>query len=120
MIQCRSNNELEDGHDKVEEAYEVVSAIEEGDDENLREELGDLLFTVVNLGRLMNIDPTLTLNGTNQKFIARFHELEKRLKDSGSSVEEATLDTMDALWNRIKSGDNKQTILIPDPDTLRS
>ncbi len=91
----------------MEEAYKVVSAIEEGDDENLREELGDLLFTVVNLGRLMNIDPTLVPNGTNQKFIARFHELEKRLEDSGSSVEAATLDTMDTLWNRIKSEDNK-------------
>ena len=55
----------------------------------------------------MNIDPTLALNGTNQKFIARFHDLENRLKDSGSSVEAATLETMDILWNQIKSEGNK-------------
>ncbi len=60
-------------HQPVEEAFEVVSAVEENDDATPREELGDLLFTIVNPGRLMNIDPTLALNGTNQKFIARFH-----------------------------------------------
>ena len=90
-----------------EEIDELKEAFQSKDIKDVEQELGDLLFTVVNLGRLMNIDPTLALNGTNQKFIARFHELEKRLKDSGSSVEAATLDTMDTLWNRIKSEDNK-------------
>ena len=87
-----------------EEIDELKEAFHSEDIKDIEQELGDLLFTVVNLGRLMNIDPTLALNGTNQKFIARFHELEKRLKDSDSSVEAATLDT---LWNQIKSEDNK-------------
>ena len=90
-----------------EEIDELKEAFHSEDIKDIEQELGDLLFTVVNLGRLMNIDPTLALNGTNQKFIARFHELEKRLKDSGSSVEAATLDTMDTLWNQIKSEDKK-------------
>ncbi len=87
-----------------EEIRELKEAHGDQDARTVEEEFGDLLFTVVNLGRLMGIDPTLALNGTNQKFIGRFQELERRLQEQGTSAQEATLETMDSLWNQIKAG----------------
>ena len=90
--------------DKLQE--EIAELREAGaacDPEQIEQELGDLLFTVVNLGRLMKVDPTLALNRTNQKFIARFQELEGRLRTQGLKPEQAGLEAMDALWNQIKA-----------------
>jgi MazG family protein len=97
-----------DGVDPVwdklgEEVRELREAAGCGDPRRVEEEFGDLLFTVVNLGRLMELDPTLALNGTNQKFIGRFQELERRLAAQGLSPKQAGLERMDALWNQIKS-----------------
>jgi tetrapyrrole methylase family protein/MazG family protein len=86
----------------AEEIDELRKAGASGSAEEVEEELGDLLFTVVNLGRLMNVDPTLALNRTNQKFIARFQELERRLAAQGIRPEESNLETMDGIWNDIK------------------
>ena len=86
-----------------EEIAELEEAARDGRRHRVEEELGDLLFTVVNLGRLLQVDPTLALNRTNQKFIARFQELERRLAEEGSKPEEAGLEKMDALWNQIKA-----------------
>lgn len=91
--------------DKIqEEIEELKEAYNNKDYRETEEEFGDLLFTIVNLGRLMNIDPTLALNSTNQKFINRFQELEKRLKNMGLEPKEADLDHMDSIWNQIKKG----------------
>jgi tetrapyrrole methylase family protein/MazG family protein len=86
-----------------EEIEELQHAESDGDLSKIEQEVGDLLFTVVNLARLMNIDPTLALNGTNQKFIARFQELESRLKEEGLRPEDTDLQTMDRIWEQIKS-----------------
>ena len=85
-----------------EEIRELKEASKNGDLRHIESEFGDILFTIVNLGRLMHIDPTLALNGTNQKFITRFQEVEKRLKENGLTAKEAGLDQMDRLWNEIK------------------
>jgi len=86
-----------------EEITELREADAGSDPEAAEHEFGDLLFTVVNLGRLMGIDPTLALNRTNQKFIARFQELERRLSERGFELGTADLDTMDRVWNEIKA-----------------
>jgi len=85
-----------------EEIEELRRAGSGGNAAEIEEELGDLLFTVVNLGRLLNVDPTLALNRTNQKFIARFHELERRLARQDLRPEDSDLETMDGIWNEIK------------------
>jgi len=90
-----------------EEIEELKTAQESRDVHRIEQELGDILFTLVNLGRLMNIDPTLALNGTNQKFINRFQELERRLRAQGRKPEDLDLDALDSIWNQIKTGDSK-------------
>jgi tetrapyrrole methylase family protein/MazG family protein len=92
--------------DKIdEEMAELKEAAESGHMHLAEEEFGDLLFTVVNLGRLMNLDPTLALNSTNQKFIRRFQELERQLGERGRTPSESGLEEMDEVWNRIKAAD---------------
>ena len=88
-----------------EEIRELREAHLQGDPRRVEAEFGDLLFTTVNLGRLMGLDPTLALNGTNQKFIGRFQELERRLAAKGLTPQQAGLSVMDALWDEIKSED---------------
>jgi tetrapyrrole methylase family protein/MazG family protein len=89
----------------AEEIAELQNAENGGDLKEIEQEVGDLLFTVVNLARLLEIDPTLALNGTNQKFIARFQELESRLKEQGLKPEDTDLETMDGIWDQIKAAD---------------
>ena len=94
--------------EKLEEEIEELKTAHDGRDvRRIEQEFGDLLFTLVNLGRLMNIDPTLALNGTNQKFINRFQELERRLQDQGRKPEDLDLDALDTIWNQIKTDDSK-------------
>jgi len=90
-----------------EEIQEIKTALSGQDVRKIEQEFGDILFTLVNIGRLMNIDPTLALNGTNQKFINRFQELERRLQDQGQKPEDLDLDALDAVWNQIKREDSK-------------
>ena len=68
----------------------------------MQEELGDLLFSVVNLSRMAKIDPEESLNRATEKFIERFAMLEMRATESGKRLEDMTLEEMDALWNLIK------------------
>ncbi len=68
----------------------------------VQEELGDLLFTVVNLCRRRHVDPELALTAANRKFEARFNALERRLKEQGMSLQEATPEQMEAAWQYSK------------------
>jgi ATP diphosphatase len=74
-----------------------------GDAERLEDELGDVLFTVVNLARHLGVDPEKALRGTNAKFERRFRYVEDRLAAEGTSAEDASLEAMDALWNAAKA-----------------
>jgi ATP diphosphatase len=85
-----------------EEADEIEAALDGGDANELAEETGDLLFALVNLARHVGADPETALRGTNAKFERRFAYIERALSAKGRSLEDATLEEMDALWNEAK------------------
>jgi len=87
-----------------EELDEVREALESGDDEAIREELGDLMFAVVNLARLSGKHAEAALDAANRKFRERFERLEALAKERGIVLAEADLAAMDALWDEIKQG----------------
>ncbi|WP_353094420.1 nucleoside triphosphate pyrophosphohydrolase [Tissierella praeacuta] len=90
---------------KIKEEYEEVLEVMEkfgGGDERTEEELGDLIFAIVNLSRFLDINPEIALNRTINKFINRFEFMEKRLEGIGKKFEEMTLEEMDELWNEAK------------------
>jgi len=85
----------------AEEAREVVDA---GLDQGKREEeVGDLLFVVANLARHLKVDPEAALRAANAKFVRRFKFIEDDLKARGTSPAAATLDDMEALWQKAKA-----------------
>ena len=88
-----------------EEADEIEAALDKGDADELAEETGDLLFALVNLARHVGADPESALRGTNAKFERRFAYIERTLSAKGRSIEEATLEEMDALWNEAKGAE---------------
>lgn len=88
---------------KVEEEFIEVREIYEGDDkEKQEEELGDLLFAIVNICRFKKINPEVALNKTIQKFIKRFSYIENEGKKSGKDLKEMSLEEMDKLWEQSK------------------
>ena len=66
-------------------------------------EVGDLLFAVINCARHLGVDPELALRSTNAKFEQRFHAIEVELKARGRTLEQASLDEMEALWQAAKN-----------------
>jgi uncharacterized protein YabN with tetrapyrrole methylase and pyrophosphatase domain len=70
--------------------------------EHIEEELGDLLFVIVNLARFLKVDPEQALRKTNRKFRKRFGYVERKLKEAGKTTAQATLAEMDALWEEAK------------------
>src|SRR5471032_1290541 len=72
-------------------------------DEKLEEELGDLLFSVVNLSRKLGVHPSLALDRANVKFATRFQAVERLAKVRGIDVTTAGLETLDGLWNEVKA-----------------
>ena len=90
--------------EKIEEEIgELREALATGDAAPIKDEFGDMLFAVVNLGRHLKLDSEAALSGTNEKFRSRFHYVEQALEASGGSLEKATLDEMEALWQQAKS-----------------
>ncbi|RWM08988.1 MAG: nucleoside triphosphate pyrophosphohydrolase [Mesorhizobium sp.] len=90
--------------DKIEEEIgELREALATGDAAPIKDEFGDMLFAVVNLGRHLKLDAEAALSGTNEKFRSRFHYVEQALEAAGSTLERATLDEMEALWQQAKS-----------------
>ena len=99
--------------DKIaEEAAELARAAEERNKEasqdEVREELGDLLFAVVNLARHLDVDPEAALRSTNAKFERRFRFIERELERRGRRPQSSTLEEMDAIWNDAKAADRSQ------------
>jgi tetrapyrrole methylase family protein/MazG family protein len=94
---------LEDVHGKMhEEIEELRKAEQSGNGELIREEIGDLLFTIVNIARFHNIDPEDALRATSNKFVRRFNYIEKN-----TDLSNTTLETMDKLWNEVKGMEKK-------------
>ena len=75
----------------------------QNDRKEMAEEIGDLLFVVVNLARRLHVDPELALRRTNRKFIRRFHYIEEQIRQQGRRMQDATLEEMDLLWNQSKA-----------------
>jgi MazG family protein len=86
-----------------EELGELTAAIDAQNMKELEEELGDLLFSVVNLARFRDIDPEVLMAAANKKFENRFGEMEKELKAGGKSLEEANLGEMEDAWLAVKA-----------------
>ncbi len=90
--------------DKIEEEIgELREALRSGDRAKVADELGDLLFAVVNIGRHTETDPEMALRGTNAKFRRRFAHIETQLEASGETLEAATLERMEELWQAAKA-----------------
>lgn len=91
--------------EELAEVKEELTRVEQGEDAHLEleQEIGDLLFVTVNLARKLKIDPEVALEGTNRKFEGRFAFLEERLASQGTSLSDATLDEMNALWEEAKT-----------------
>ncbi|MCX7306005.1 MAG: nucleoside triphosphate pyrophosphohydrolase [Hyphomicrobiales bacterium] len=90
--------------DKVEEEIgEMREAMAKGDTVSMKDEFGDVIFSLVNLGRHLGIDSEAALAGTNEKFRSRFHHVERALKTSGRDLEGSSLEEMEELWQRAKT-----------------
>ncbi len=87
-----------------EELREIDAALEQGaSQDHLRHELGDLLFTVVNLARYLKIDPEAALRECNDRFKSRFGYIEKRAREQGKDLKQLDLAAMDKLWDEAKT-----------------
>ena len=90
--------------DKIEEEItELREALATGDHAKVSDELGDLIFALVNIGRHVKADPEQSLRGTNTKFRRRFNHIETSLQAEGETLEAATLERMEALWQAAKA-----------------
>ena len=85
-----------------EETGELLEAYAGGDPEHIKEELGDVLFSVVNIARFLKIDPEAALHETNEKFIGRFAEMEHMAIERNQNLKDMNLEEMDAIWEEVK------------------
>lgn len=85
-----------------EELAEVKEALYSNNREHIHQEIGDLLFSTTNLARHLNMDPNEALYKTNKKFVKRFRYIEDALIKEGISLEDASLEKMDSLWEQAK------------------
>jgi MazG family protein len=109
--------DVEGALSKVEEEWrEFRRALAEPPDPAREEELGDLLFALVNVARFLNIDSEGALRRTVYKFVKRFHVVERTLAKAGKTPETATLEEMDAIWEAAKAQKNASAkINQPEP-----
>ena len=89
-----------------EEAAELAKARESGTAAEIEHEIGDLLFTVVNLARFLKVDSEQALRKTNARFRKRFAYVEDSIQASGATLQETPLDRMEELWQEAKRDDS--------------
>jgi ATP diphosphatase len=89
----------------AEELEELEQACATGDTACIAEELGDLLFAVVNLARHLGVDAEQALADANVKFERRFRHLERTIRAEGKRLEDLPIDTLEAYWQAAKGGD---------------
>lgn len=85
-----------------EETAELKEAITGKNQEEIEAEFGDLLFSLVNYARFLQVDPETALERTNRKFIQRFQQMESIAGEQGKKLTDLNLDEMDAIWNQVK------------------
>lgn len=89
----------------IEETQELRKAVESGVQDDVIEELGDLLFSVVNVSRFLKCDAEEALTAASDKFINRFIRVEQLAKENGVDMEKASLEELDKLWDIAKTND---------------
>ncbi len=94
-----------------EELGETKAAIASNGNNAVADEIGDLLFAVVNLARKCRLDAESLLQSATDKFVTRFNEVETRLGERGGKLGEATLEELDAIWNVVK---NERALQAPE------
>ncbi|MQB09193.1 nucleoside triphosphate pyrophosphohydrolase [Agrobacterium sp. ICMP 6402] len=100
--------------DKIEEEIaELREALAEGRPEKVSDELGDLIFALVNIGRHVKADPENALRGTNTKFRRRFNHIETSLSDNGETLQAASLERMEDLWQAAKRIERSLDVVCP-------
>ncbi|MBA3042003.1 MAG: nucleoside triphosphate pyrophosphohydrolase [Alphaproteobacteria bacterium] len=94
--------------DKIEEEIgELREALRAGEANKIADELGDLIFALANIGRHVKADPEQALRGTNTKFRRRFGYIERTLEANGETLQAATLERMEELWQEAKAGERQ-------------
>ncbi len=89
--------------DKIhEETAELRAAVRSGDRNAVKDEVGDILFTAVNLARILDIDPESALEGTSEKFTRRFRTMENRIRESGTPFESLSIEQLESYWQDSK------------------
>lgn len=88
-----------------EELAELREAAASGDQKRIEDELGDLLFSVVNVARHLKVDPGVALTGTNAKFTRRFKHVERSMKGAGLPMDKEHFADMDRFWDEAKRGE---------------
>ena len=95
-------------HEEIDELHQAINEqtrSEAEDETHVREELGDLLFAVVNIARHLRVEPEAALKITNRKFRRRFRYVEQGVRAGGRALDQATLDEMEALWQEAKNSE---------------
>ncbi|RKX52708.1 MAG: nucleoside triphosphate pyrophosphohydrolase [Thermotoga sp.] len=85
-----------------EELFELKDAMEGGEMKSVEKEMGDLLFSVVNLSRFLNVDPEIALMNSIRRFYNRFRRMEEEIEKSGKVFEEMEIDELDKYWEKAK------------------
>lgn len=91
--------------EELGELEDALAAPHTVDRNKVEEEFGDLLFVVANVARHLKLDPEAALRAGNQKFVRRFHEIERRLAEHGRTPAQSTLEEMDHLWDEAKAAE---------------
>jgi len=98
--------EWQNSIDILEKIKEEITELEEGikknDIPNIEEEIGDILFVMVNLSKKLKVNPEDALQKANNKFIGRFNYIEEKVERSGGKVQDRSLEELDAIWNESK------------------
>ena len=92
-------------HKVDEEIGELREAIAGEDQTKIHDEIGDLIFTIANIARKLDVNPEEALQSTNRKFTRRFESMESRVHAAGKNLDQLTLEEMDALWDEAKAAE---------------
>ena len=93
--------------EKIEEELdELKESMHEREDSKIAAELGDVLFSLANLSRFLNIDSENVLRKTIKKFTERFHFIEQSLRDAGRDISKTSLEEMEILWKKAKASES--------------
>ncbi|PSL32057.1 nucleoside triphosphate pyrophosphohydrolase [Chitinophaga ginsengisoli] len=99
-------DDIEQVWDKVkEEMEELHEVVQQGKPDEIEDEFGDVLFSLVNYSRFLKVDAENALERTNKKFMRRFQQMEKMATAQGKTLDEMSLTEMDGLWNEVKKSE---------------